>query len=450
MNRRHASWIIVVIACLFGGWPASGNAAPPHKDRPSHVPLPSNPGSPEISLEDLQKQLEEMSDDVRFEELLKKAAKNPKDFGLDPTDPDLKKKLAKLDLNDPKVKQLVEKLAKKYSENPKAGEWGNIDEKDAKKLKELAEKYKNQERPPVGLPPTRPPGGDQNPPNGEKPSDVKPPVLPGNIRPPPRPGEPPIGNFPPPPKPTAEEKEAKKWYEGTAEFLEKFKGSKSVEKAIDSLTSGENGPDWLKDKDEKEDEEFDWDQFGQRIGFDKLEGWLPKMDGDWMNPKMPSMPSPNLENKSAPTIPPIGISEGGGVAAGVVLGLILLTVLLFAAWKLRHWFTAGAGDALIGRWRLGPWPVQPALVRTREELIRAFEYLSLLRLGKAARTWNHRQIAASLGGKSATPTECGEAADRLAQAYEKARYAPAADELPDRQLDAARRDLCLLAGVAGA
>jgi hypothetical protein len=138
------------------------------------------------------------------------------------------------------------------------------------------------------------------------------------------------------------------------------------------------------------------------------------------------------------------------VAAAVVFGMILLALLAFAAWKLRNWFTEGDADGPISRWRLGPWPVQPALVRTREELVRAFEYLSLLRLGKAARSWNHRQIAANLGGVTSAATECGEAAARLAQAYEHARYAPAADELPDRELEAARRDLCLLAGVAGA
>jgi hypothetical protein len=94
--------------------------------------------------------------------------------------------------------------------------------------------------------------------------------------------------------------------------------------------------------------------------------------------------------------------------------------------------------------------VQPALVRTREELVRAFEYLSLLRLGRPARNWNHRHIAAELGQTKDLPADGSQAAARLASVYEQARYAPAAESLADPDLEAARRDLCLLAGVPGA
>src|SRR5581483_12253552 len=112
-------------------------------------------------------------------------------------------------------------------------------------------------------------------------------------------------------------------------------------------------------------------------------------------------------------------------------------------------------------WRLGPWPVDPAAIKTREELIQAFEYLSLLNLGPAARNWNHLAIADGLRNTrpSAVPSTAalerstpasGAAADELASLYEQARYAPPSDPLPDTALITARRDLCLLAGVSSA
>jgi hypothetical protein len=85
-------------------------------------------------------------------------------------------------------------------------------------------------------------------------------------------------------------------------------------------------------------------------------------------------------------------------------------------------------------------------VRTRDELVRAFEYLALLRLGPAARHRNHREIAADLGAGGPRSA----AAERLAGLYEQARYAPPDEVLPDADLAAARADLCLLAGVAAA
>jgi hypothetical protein len=91
---------------------------------------------------------------------------------------------------------------------------------------------------------------------------------------------------------------------------------------------------------------------------------------------------------------------------------------------------------------LGPWPVDPARIGTREQLVQAFEYLALLLLGSPARTANHRDIADSLG---ATP-EQGQAANQLASLYEKARYDPVPGELMPADLAAARHDLLLLAG----
>ena len=43
-----------------------------------------------------------------------------------------------------------------------------------------------------------------------------------------------------------------------------------------------------------------------------------------------------------------------------------------------------------------------------------------------------------------------EAAEQLASLYERARYAPPGEPLPEAALATARRDLCLLAGVPAA
>src|SRR5207244_2108340 len=107
---------------------------------------------------------------------------------------------------------------------------------------------------------------------------------------------------------------------------------------------------------------------------------------------------------------------------------------------------------------LGPWPVAPANITTRDDVIRAFEYLSLLWLGPPARNWNHEVIAGHLGEEHKVeagppalmtwdPLAQRRAADELAALYERARYAPPGDPLPADALAVARRDLCFLPGM---
>ena len=135
-----------------------------------------------------------------------------------------------------------------------------------------------------------------------------------------------------------------------------------------------------------------------------------------------------------------------GESVGMVASIIVLVALsVLAAWGLwrfgppTRWRRAGKTEGL------GPWPVSPHAVHTRAELIRAFEYLAVLLLGRAARSLNHLDIAVGLVNRE---PERRDAADRLAHAYEQARYAPPDEPLPEEELLAARRDLCLLAGAA--
>jgi hypothetical protein len=171
-------------------------------------------------------------------------------------------------------------------------------------------------------------------------------------------------------------------------------------------------------------------------------------------PTLPSLPRPELDF-SLPRFDLGGAPLGGGLPDVGSTGLAATQGLLWVGlavlvgvllWRLR---LRGSGRRPSGSagWQLGPWPVDPARLATRADLVRAFEYLALLRLGPQARAWNHCAIANQLGGYSPDQEP---AADELAALYEQARYAPGDDPLAPSDLVAARRNLCLLAGVATA
>jgi hypothetical protein len=138
----------------------------------------------------------------------------------------------------------------------------------------------------------------------------------------------------------------------------------------------------------------------------------------------------------------------GSFGAGtVLLAALLLAAGAFLLWRLARNRTPVAVLAGTG-WRLGPWPVHPADVQSRADLVRAFDHLSLLLLGSAARTWNHAEVAQRLSlAPEQAVSERQQAVGELASLYERARYAPEAEPFPAEALAAARHDLCLLAGV---
>src|SRR5439155_26690148 len=114
------------------------------------------------------------------------------------------------------------------------------------------------------------------------------------------------------------------------------------------------------------------------------------------------------------------------------------------AWKLLGGYGPGIRRQARRDWKLGPWPVAPGAVGTRQDVVRAFEYLSLLKLGPVAQSRNHLDLAVELGEPE---IEHRNAAERLAALYEKARYTPADEALSADALATARRELCYLAGV---
>lgn len=90
--------------------------------------------------------------------------------------------------------------------------------------------------------------------------------------------------------------------------------------------------------------------------------------------------------------------------------------------------------------------VPPESIASKDDLIQAFEYVSLLRLGLDARSRHHRALAADLGDTEPQRS----AARQLADFYEQARYAPVQEPLPEGAFLQARSALSLLSGTSHA
>ena len=78
-----------------------------------------------------------------------------------------------------------------------------------------------------------------------------------------------------------------------------------------------------------------------------------------------------------------------------------------------------------------------------EELVRAFDQVSLDQMGEEARSWNHRVIADQFA--EVKPAQAAPATE-LAGLYERARYAPVDEDLSAGDFADARRDLRAVAG----
>ena len=138
-------------------------------------------------------------------------------------------------------------------------------------------------------------------------------------------------------------------------------------------------------------------------------------------------------------------AEGLGAVGIVFLALVGAAVVGLFFWKVLPVIREGRSPRpLPGQ---GPWPVDPRAIRTREQLVMAFEYISVLECGDRARTWNHVTIADGL--RTAVPASASYA-DALARLYAVARYTPEAEPLSDATVGEARAYLCRLAGVSAA
>ena len=161
--------------------------------------------------------------------------------------------------------------------------------------------------------------------------------------------------------------------------------------------------------------------------------------------RWPDVSMPDRRGGSGSSMGGMGSFNFGGTQVPWLVILILLALILTAVlwWKWAVIFSPGAGAARSANGP-GPWPIDPRAINTREDVVKAFEYLSVLICGPGAKTWTHSTIADELTELAATH---GGAALKLARLYELARYAPIDEPLTRAEVLEARRLVCDLAGV---
>lgn len=246
--------------------------------------------------------------------------------------------------------------------------------------------------------------------------------------------------------------------------------SPAVKKAIIDLVSDNEAMDALTDSKgrnffESLGNEGKDDKFGGLFGDGNGEGssWeWPKLDLDWgRNRDMdidigqgrdrdrrnqdftPRESSPRSSSSSGGG-GGLGSFDFGGMQVPVLLFVILFALILGALvwWKWGSIVKPRTAAAVAGGPE--PWPIDPHDINSREDVVKAFEYLSVLICGPSAKMWTHSTIADELSTLAATH---GETAVKLARLYELARYAPLDEPLTRTELMEARRLVCDLAGI---
>lgn len=274
------------------------------------------------------------------------------------------------------------------------------------------------------------------------------------------------------PQDTPEQLAKQKAFEAAAALWEKNVGpideSPAVKRAIYDLIADREAMDALTDS--KGNSLFDL--FKDGADGEGLKDLFGGMDGKWEWPKLdwkldwgrnsgidfPDGPSRSRwPDTSGSRWPSWGKGDWGGGMGSFNFGgaqvpwlLFLLVLALIVAavvwWKwdaLRQLATARRGARVADG--LGPWPVDPHEIASREDVVKAFEYLSVLICGPGAKTWTHSTVAEELTALARTQPEV---ALKLARLYELARYAPLDEPLTRPELLEARRLVCDLAGLS--
>jgi hypothetical protein len=174
-------------------------------------------------------------------------------------------------------------------------------------------------------------------------------------------------------------------------------------------------------------------------------GFWDKVGSFFQRSPLPSLP--RIGGPSVSIRTPAAESDGWLPAT---LSLLMLGVIVLFLCKRGFDSNGLPGSGADAEWRLGSWPVPPNAVSSRQDVIRAFEYLALLRFGPAAAACHHRQLAERLAEQDSGNPGRRQAAEMLAWLYEQARYAPDGETLSPEQLSDARHALCSLAGVTAA
>jgi hypothetical protein len=450
MNTRHwLGMVLIVLALGWGGDPAlraqstikdiidrvspprprrSGPAMQPQPPaRESHKPLDTN-WADSLSPEDLLalrlNKARDRQEKGNLKDLFRKLLKNP-------------------DLLESLSKQVSEEQIKRWQEQLQRGE--GIE--GAAGLKQFIEKAKNDKTlspsnqeflkrfaetmKKAGDSDSRVEGG------GEVPRDKtapKPGAAPGAVP----------GTTPKPDPSTLEglkEKAAELFRKGADRWLDP--------KWVDDVMGSARWRDLLRDMTRRADEARGQTSRVSESAATGLARHLPRLAGVLPKSLTSAPAAPRL-----PSVPRIGAPRVGGVSGDsaketgkLLLWLAVLGVLVLILWRAGGWWEKIRGVQVPG-WQIGPWPIRPGDVSTRADLVRAFEYLSLLCLGPSARTCHHIDLAGRIGALPALdPDRRRESADTLARLYEQARYTPDDEVLPPEQMACARRELCYLAGV---
>jgi hypothetical protein len=424
--------VLGLLAVMTGlAWSSGLVGADDPRERPSHFPLPRRDGSSDLQklFEDRLRQLELLRSQ-EFEQFLRKI------------------------LPEADVRQLIDTLQRRMKEDPAFADQLRqlIEQSQGKPLPpETIEQFKrwfdqlSHKRPPKKVEPPDPLVKDPDPIDPEP----RPPRRPGQN--PPSKGKRP--DWPADPTDEASRALAREQIDQFLRAMERLAGkleeSPALQQAVRDLTKSDLD---LQSSTLPPEERLDAQLAGLNQYVRDSRDWfrdswkaLKKLDF----PAMPAVDWPSMGLPDMGGLPGVSLPAFSGVPGAAtgwedILGLIVLCVLAVLGWKLLQHVLAAPRDRDRDAWRLGPWPVDPARIASRAELVLAFEYLSLLRLGYPARHWNHREIAERLAGDR---EDNRRAAAGLADAYEQARYAPESDPLQPEALAAARRDLCFLAGV---
>lgn len=411
----------------------------------SHILIPNSIKEREDASNLLLARLGRAKDFSRIRQLAQNVLKNNRklDLGkLQETITNLKRDRAQFDPKDPKWRKLLGDIVndpaiRRQIEKQKVGTPEQL-----QALDKLADDLKLRKRTPMTPPdvgPVQPPPSDNRPPTPPTPENPKTPPSPP-ATPTPSPNTPQNTES----KPQSEES-SQNWFQQRLKDVQGW--------AKDQGNNlGNSMQDWLKNSGidlsgvtndiTRQIKGLLPDLNGMEISGlrDKLMGWLPKENG---------LGNINLTPDNLPSIGTPGVSTTGFGGIGQILliglfiggGLILIAVLLASSKALLEHRNKK-------EWQLGPWPVRPENVHTQEDLIKAFEYLALLRLGRDASTFNHIDIATELANRFGGMLKPQQAVEHLVHLYEQARYAPATEPLSSDELMKVRQELSLLAGVA--
>lgn len=391
----------------------------PRAERPTYITLAAD-GDLEAILKGLLQQVERreklkelLADPERLQELVKKLQVKK---GEPPT---LPRELEGLvDKNDPFLRKQVERLQNNFP-------LPQIPLLPKEKLEELRQQWENK----LNEQKIMPPGESERPPDAP-PAD-------------PPPDEPAPAEVPEP------DDIWRGWLKDSLEWLEESElrelltESPTFRQAVLDLEQLARQPPEL--------DANHWprlDQWFRELPLAGLEGWrpalpefdLPRFHLPGLSWRLPSLPRLHMR------LPQFGFPTGPRFPAGssaqleapviILLVLVLLGLTVWIVWQYRRTLAPPAGRK---DWQLGPWPFDPNQIRTRGELVRAFDSLAVRLLGPAARHWNHCAVAQHLG----TPP-----ALQLAQIYEQARYAPEEEPLTADHLQQAQQCLLSLLGAA--